>query len=76
MSARSARRRRAEAYLSQPYVAKLNMAIEAGAIPLIPGAVAHLDVKHDGWCPKLRGGLCRCQPDLEVRWEPTAEVQA
>lgn len=80
MSERAARRRqgrpgeglatRAAAYLAQPYVRELERAkalgFASGAIPLRPGTVHYVEVRHDGDCPKLRGGLCRCQPELEL----------
>lgn len=64
MSRKSARRRRAEARIAQPYMTKIGEACARGAFP--PGAVADVIIRHDDWCPKLRGGLCTCNPDLEV----------
>ena len=29
-----------------------------------PGAVVELTYLHDGDCPKLEGGACRCEPDV------------
>lgn len=34
---------------------------------LSPGTIATATVRHDQWCPRLRGGLCRCRPDVEVQ---------
>ena len=31
------------------------------------GSLVIVDVGHDDWCPRLRGGLCRCDPDIVVR---------
>ena len=52
MSERRARRARALAYLEQPYVVRLNQAIDEGAMR--PGSVGIVAIYHDD-CPKLRG---------------------
>ena len=31
-----------------------------------PGTVTVVTLYHDDDCPKLRGGECRCNPDLEL----------
>lgn len=31
------------------------------------GKVTHLIFKHDEDCPKLQGGQCTCEPDMELR---------
>lgn len=72
MSERQARRERMLRYFAQPYVQAIERARQAGAIPAIPGTVSVLRVAHDGDCPRLHGGLCRCQPDIELRWEPAS----
>ena len=28
-----------------------------------PGAF-YIEVQHDDWCPKLKGGSCNCNPDV------------
>lgn len=66
MNARQARRRWAEANLQQPYVTKIVEAHARGVISSAPGTVNDIWVYHDDDCPKLRGGLCNCNPDLEV----------
>ena len=65
MSERTARGQR-----QQPYGRKIEAAIRDGAIPRHSGMVGRIDVAHDDWCPKLRGGPCNCDPDLSIRWEP------
>ena len=64
MNARQARRRRAEQHFAQPYVAKIVEAHARGVYP--PGQFSETWVRHDDDCPRLRGGLCNCNPDLEV----------
>jgi hypothetical protein len=66
MNARQARRRRAEQLFAQSYVKKIVAAHERGVISSAPGTVNNIWVYHDDDCPKLRGGLCNCNPDLEV----------
>jgi len=46
----------------QPYIESL---LAAGAT-LPRGSVSIVEVLHDDWCPKMRGGLCRCQPDIVI----------
>lgn len=29
------------------------------------GELTHLIIRHDDWCPFLRGGDCTCNPDVE-----------
>lgn len=31
-----------------------------------PGTVLIVDVAHDRDCPKLKGGECRCKPDVHI----------
>lgn len=57
------------AYLSQPYVKRLDELVNAGALPYVPGTTAGLLVKHDPDCPRLTGGLCRCTPELELVYQ-------
>ena len=53
----------AKARQRQSYIAPV---IEAGqALP--SGSLSIIEVRHDDWCPKLAGGICRCQPDLVTR---------
>ncbi len=47
----------------QSYIAPV---IEAGqALP--SGSLSIIEVRHDAWCPKLAGGICRCEPEIETR---------
>lgn len=62
--------------LAQPYVQAIERARASGMLALAPGTVAVLEVRHDDDCPKLRGGLCRCAPDLALRPLPAKEVDA
>jgi hypothetical protein len=54
----------AKAYLRQPYVVR--QLADADALPR--GHITIANIAHDDWCPKLRGGLCRCNP--EITYEP------
>lgn len=31
------------------------------------GGVYMMTCYHDDWCPKLKGGECRCNPDLKMK---------
>jgi hypothetical protein len=31
-----------------------------------PGQVAEVTIYHDPWCPRLRGGSCQCEPEIEL----------
>jgi hypothetical protein len=31
------------------------------------GSVQMLSFYHDDWCPKLKGGTCRCNPDIKLK---------
>ncbi|MDP9473384.1 MAG: hypothetical protein M3Q71_22430 [Chloroflexota bacterium] len=55
---------RAKALARQPYIAKQLAAIATDPALTMPGAVTIGHVFHDAWCPRLSGGLCRCNPDL------------
>ncbi len=60
---RQLERTAAKARRGQPYLAG---AIAAGQ--LLPAqSVSIVEVQHDSWCPKLAGGLCRCEPDIVMR---------
>ncbi len=53
----------ARAWRGQSYIDPM---LEAGlAAPA--GSVSIVEVSHDDWCPKLHGGLCRCEPDIVTR---------
>jgi hypothetical protein len=42
--------------------------IAEGKLNLDPGAMQHIEVRHDDWCALLvRGGYCSCDPDIRVR---------
>ncbi len=53
----------AKARRGQPYIEPM---LEGG-LTAPAGSVSIVEVLHDDWCPKLRGGLCRCQPDIVTR---------
>lgn len=40
------------------------------------GAVLLLDYGHDDWCPKLVGGICRCDPEMVATIRPSARGAA
>jgi hypothetical protein len=42
----------------------------AGEQKIGPGVVAHVQVKHDNDCPKLRGGVCRCEVEVSLMDDP------
>jgi hypothetical protein len=52
------------------YLPKVEYLYKHGAIR--PGQVSQLDIAHDGWCPKLSGGTCSCNPDVRIRWQMNA----
>lgn len=29
-----------------------------------PGSLTHFIIRHDDWCPRLRGGQCLCHPEI------------
>jgi hypothetical protein len=58
-----------KAYLRQPYVAR--QLADADAFPR--GRVTLVSVFHDPWCPRLRGGLCRCDPEIAYEVLPVSE---
>lgn len=47
----------------QPYVPGL---IKHARSVVKPGTVQMVTVLHDHDCPKLRGGRCTCQPEIEL----------
>ena len=49
-------------YLKQPYIKKI--LFMRGQ--LRPGRLVRVDIRHDDWCPALRGGLCSCSPDVAL----------
>ncbi len=58
----------AKARRQQPYIAPVLAAGQA----LPPGSLSIIDVRHDSWCPKLQGGVCRCQPDVVPHTYPAS----
>jgi len=61
---------------SHAYMRRLAELLEAGQLPAVPGSINHIAVRHDSWCPKLAGGLCSCDCELEVRTSPLPEASA
>ena len=44
------------------------------ALPMPKGGeTEHVMIAHDDWCPKLKGGPCRCDPDVSIQKEPPTE---
>lgn len=37
-----------------------------------PGTLSDIYVLHDDWCGKLKGGECRCNPDISVSFKPAS----
>jgi len=60
---RQLERAAANARQRQPYITPV---IEAGQ-SLPAGSLSIIEVRHDDWCPKLVGGICRCAPEIETR---------
>ena len=56
------------------YAKRLAQLWRSGRLPAMPGTVSTVRIYHDDWCPKLRGGLCSCQPDLELATTPEASA--
>lgn len=53
----------AKARLKQPYIKP----VVAAGQEQPAGTVSIVEVRHDDWCPKLQGGICRCNPDIVIR---------
>jgi len=47
------------------YVRKFLKLVDAGEIPFTPGAISHVVVSHESWCPALGGSTCVCDPVVE-----------
>ena len=47
------------------YVKKLDMMLEAGAIP--KGEISQVDIYHDDGCSVFSKGFCDCNPDITVK---------
>jgi hypothetical protein len=58
-----------KAYLRQPYLVR--QLADAKTFPR--GRVTIANVYHDDWCPRLRGGLCRCDPEITYETLPPVE---
>jgi hypothetical protein len=41
-----------------------------------PGQVGHIVVRHDDWCPFLRGKDCSCSPEFEFHNQLPESFQA
>ncbi len=54
-----------------PYLPRL--LAHLAAYPLTPGALVEVAVLHDDDCPRLRGGECNCEPDVELVAEHDGE---
>ena len=52
------------------------MAAVVTAGGLAPGTVVELDYAHDGDCPRLAGGACRCAPDVTATIRPARSPRA
>lgn len=53
-----------KAAANQPYLRRqlADVAVTPSRFPI--GAVTIAHIAHDDWCPKLTGGLCRCEPTI------------
>ena len=54
-------RTRAKAFRRQRYLQQL---AETDPAQFQPGTITIAHIAHDDWCPKLNGGLCRCEPSI------------
>lgn len=50
----------------KPPTGYLERVLAFGLVTAKPGEVIHINVLHDDDCPRLRGGECRCVPDIEA----------
>ena len=49
------------------YLSELrNLLLALGFDTLPPGSLLSVQVAHDDWCMKLRGGVCTCEPVVRV----------
>lgn len=49
------------------YIVKLKSMLLNRQIKITPGTVNNIMYYHDDWCESLKGGLCRCDPNIELR---------
>jgi hypothetical protein len=47
------------------YLDKLAALHRLGAFK--PGTVTRTEIYHDGWCPRLSGGVCSCDADVRIK---------
>ena len=52
----------------------IEIAAKLGERQDLPG-VRFITVKHDAWCPALRGGPCTCCPDFVIAEEASTETR-
>ena len=50
--------------LDQEYYTKVK------ALSAEPGKIYNVTISHDDWCPLLKGGPCRCDPDVSQEEVP------
>ncbi len=46
------------------YLPKLIALFDQGKAP--PGTVTEAAIAHDDWCSIFRGGVCDCEPDVQL----------
>jgi hypothetical protein len=49
------------------YVRKQLRMVAEGKLPVRPGRLQHVEVRHDDNCPIFGGGYCACDPDIRLR---------
>jgi len=54
-------------FARQGYVKAIDQAVRSGVLPTATSVVYEVTVGHDDWCPKLKGGLCNCEPILSYQ---------
>ena len=53
--------------LQHNYQARLMELLQRRELPITQGKGHILTVRHDDDCPIFQGGICRCNPDFEIR---------
>lgn len=48
------------------YLKKLNKLVEKNPDQFSGGKLLINHIYHDDWCKALKGGICNCDPDLEI----------
>ncbi len=49
----------------EPYLKAAFEAMEAGLLE--PGGMTIANIRHDAWCNIYHGGICNCDPEIEIQ---------